>query len=59
MGGYIYESQFECHDMLILGKSTIKWRQRLVMTIAVDSDVKHQFNQSIKNISHHIDLRLN
>ena len=24
---YIYEVHFECHDILMLGKSPIKWRQ--------------------------------
>ena len=32
----------------MLGKSPIKWRQRPDMTIAVDWDVKHQFNQTNK-----------
>ena len=30
---------------LVLGKSTIKWRQRSDMSITVDWDVKHQFKQ--------------
>ena len=30
-----------CHDILILGKSPIKWRQRPDMTLAVHWDVKH------------------
>ena len=33
-------------DILILGKSPIKWRQRPGMIIAVDWDVKHQFKQT-------------
>ena len=37
---------FECHDILMLGKSPIKWKQRPDMTIAVDWGVKHQFKQS-------------
>ena len=37
-----YEAHFECYDILMLGKSPIKWRQRPDMTIAVDWDVKHQ-----------------
>ena len=45
LGGYIYEAHFDCHDILILGKSPIKWRQRPDMTIAVDWDVKHQLKQ--------------
>ena len=44
MGGYIYEAHFECHDILMLGKSPIKWSQRPDMTITVGWDVKHQFN---------------
>ena len=36
----IFEAPFGCHDILILGKSTIKWRQRPDMTIAFDLDVK-------------------
>ena len=30
---------FGCHDVLILGKSSIKWRQRPDITIAVDWDI--------------------
>ena len=45
------EAHFECHDILMLGKSPIKWRQRPDMTIAVDWDVKHQFNQTNKRCS--------
>ena len=30
----------------MLGKSPIKWRQRPVMTLAVDWNVKHQFKQT-------------
>ena len=41
-----HETHFECHDILMLGKSSIKWRQRPDMTIAVDWDVKHQFKQT-------------
>ena len=32
-------------DVFILGKSPIKWRQRPDMTLAVDWDVKHQFER--------------
>ena len=39
-----------CHDILILGKSPIKWRQRPDMTLSVDWDVKHQFKQTNKHI---------
>ena len=48
LGGYIYEAHFGCHDILMLGKSSIKLRQRPDMTIAVDLDVKHQFKQANK-----------
>ena len=34
------------HDILILGKSPIEWRQGPDMTLAVDWDVKHQFRQT-------------
>ena len=44
--GY-FEALFGCHEILILGRSPIKWRQRRDMSIAVDWDVKHQFKQSI------------
>ena len=37
------EAHFECHGILMLGKSPIKWRQGPDMTFAVDWDVKHQF----------------
>ena len=48
MSGYIYEAHFECHDILMLGKSPIKWWQRPDMTTTVDWDVKHQFKQTNK-----------
>ena len=50
LGCYIYEAHFECHDILTLGKSPIKWRQRPNMTIAVDWDLKHQFKHTNKSI---------
>ena len=31
-----------CHDILMLGRSPIKWRQRPDMTIAVDWEAKPQ-----------------
>ena len=37
-----------CNDILILGKSHIKWGQRPDMTFAVDWEVKHQFKQTKK-----------
>ena len=45
----IFVALVGCHDILILGKNPIKWRQRSDMTIAVDWDIKHQFKQ-IKTI---------
>ena len=50
LGAYIYEAHFECHHILMLGKSPIKWRQRPDMTIAVDWDVKHQFKKNKKMV---------
>ena len=47
MGGYIYEAHFEWHDILMLGKSPIKWRQHPDMTTAVDWDVKHQLYKKL------------
>ena len=38
----IFEVLLGCHDILILGKSPIKWGQRPDMTIAVDWDAKSQ-----------------
>ena len=42
----IFQALVGCHDILILGKSPIKWRQRPDMTLAVDWDVKHQLKQT-------------
>ena len=39
--GWIFQALVGCHDILNLGKSPIKWRQRPDMTLAVDWDVKH------------------
>ena len=47
-GWLFYEVHFESHDIPMLGKSPMKWRQRPDMTIAVDWDVKHQFKQTNK-----------
>ena len=44
----IFKAFVVCHDILNLGKSPIKWRQRPDMTLAVDWDVKHQFKQTNK-----------
>ena len=38
---WIFQALVGCHNILILGKSPIKWRQRPDMTLAVDWDVKH------------------
>ena len=48
------EALVGCHDILISGKSPIKWRQRPDMTIAVDWDVKHLFKQKVyeRQINH-------
>ena len=43
--GYIYKAHFECHDILMLGKSPLKWRHRPDMTIVVDWDVKINSNK--------------
>ena len=48
LDGYIFESLFGYHDILMLDKSSIKWRQRPDMTIGVDLIVKHQFKQTNK-----------
>ena len=45
----IFEALFGCHDIPILGKSPIKWRQHSNMTIAVDWDVKRQFKQQTED----------
>ena len=44
----IFKALVGCHDILIWGKSPIKWRQRPDMTFDVDWDVKHQFKQTNK-----------
>ena len=41
LNGWILQALVGCHEILILGKSLIKWRQRPDMTLAVDWDVKH------------------
>ena len=43
---HVFEALVGCHDILILGKSPIKWRQRPDMTIVVDWDVKYQSKQT-------------
>ena len=40
------EALFRCHDILILDKSPIKWKQRRDMTIADDWDAKPQLKQT-------------
>ena len=46
--GYIFEGHFGCNDILMLGKSPIKWRQRPHMNTAVEKDVNHRFKQTNK-----------
>ena len=43
----IFETQFGCYGVLILSKSSIKWKQRPDMIIAVFCGIKHQFKQTI------------
>ena len=43
----VFKALVEYHDILVLGKSPIKWRQRPDMTIAVDWDVEPEFKQHI------------
>ena len=43
---YLYEAHFECHDILMLGKSPMKLRYRPDMTISADWDVKCHFKQN-------------
>ena len=42
----ISEALFECHDLLILGVNRIEAMSPGDMTMAVEWDVKHQFNFS-------------
>ena len=44
--GWLYMKHFGCHDVLILGTSPIKWRQRPDMIIAVDWGTKPQLEQT-------------
>ena len=48
----IFIAFFVCHDVLILGKSSIEWRHRPEMIIVVDCDAKPQLKQTIKLFSH-------
>ena len=41
-----YEAYFECHGIIMLGKSPMKLGQRPDVAIAVNWDVKHQFKQT-------------
>ena len=56
VGWFYLKALFGCHDILLLGTSPIKWRQRPDMTIGVDWEVKHQFKQinSQRVISSHL-----
>ena len=56
VGWLYFEALVGCHDILILGKSPIKWRQRPDMTLAVDWDVKHQLKKT--NLNEHYFLFL-
>ena len=49
-------AHFECHDILILGKSPIKWRQRPDKTIAVDWDIKHLFKQTKEKLNYPVSM---
>ena len=44
----IFSSAFECHNFLmLLGRSTTKWKQCPDMTIAVDWDAEPQIKQTV------------
>ena len=45
----MFQALVGCHDIFILGKSPIKWRQRPDMALAVDWDVKHHFQTNKNN----------
>ena len=46
LGWLYFPAQFEFHDLLMLGKSIIKWRQHPDMGIAVHWDTKLQTKQT-------------
>ena len=46
LGWFNFQAHFVCNVILMLGRSTIKWRQRPDMTIAVGLDTKQRFNQT-------------
>ena len=46
----IFQALVGCDDILILGKSPVKWRQHPNMTLAVDWDVKHQSRQEVAKV---------
>ena len=52
----IFEARVGCHDILILDKSHIKWRQHSDMTITVDWDLKHQFKQTNISYLHNLNM---
>ena len=54
----IFEALVGYHDILILGKSPIKWRQHPDMTLAVGWDVKHKFKQTNKHVYESNDIPL-
>ena len=46
--GLYFQAYFGCHDILMLGKSPIKWRQHPAVTIALDWDKTIRKKDSIK-----------
>ena len=44
----LVQAHFGCHDILMFGKSPIKWRRRPDMTIAVDWDAKPEIKTNKK-----------
>ena len=56
----MYKAYFECHDILMLGKSPIKCRQRPSMTIAVKRQFKQtKYNTKCKKINKKLDFLVN
>ena len=43
----IFQALVGCHDIVILGKCPIKWRQCPGMTLAVDWDNNHQCKYTV------------
>ena len=40
--GLYFQAHFGCHDILILGKSSIKWRQHPIIIIALALDMTNR-----------------